>query len=119
MQLSLDADGACVDQLTGEDAVLLTPSHQFPTGAAMPPGRRTAAVAWAREHDALIVEDDYDGEFRYDRQPVGAIQGLAPHHVAYAGTTSKSLTPALRLGWLVLPPHLLGRVVREKYLADR
>ncbi|MEU1601511.1 PLP-dependent aminotransferase family protein [Streptomyces sp. NPDC005708] len=119
VRLSLDADGARVDQLTGEDAVLLTPSHQFPTGAAMPPARRTASVAWAREHGAVIVEDDYDGEFRYDRQPVGAIQGLAPHHVAYAGTTSKSLAPGLRLGWLVLPPHLLEPVVREKQLADR
>ncbi|MFE6555742.1 PLP-dependent aminotransferase family protein [Streptomyces sp. NPDC057746] len=119
VQLSLDADGARVDQLTGEDAVLLTPSHQFPTGAAMPPARRTAVVAWACEHGALIVEDDYDGEFRYDRQPVGAIQGLAPHHVAYAGTTSKSLAPGMRLGWLVLPPHLLEQVIREKHLADR
>ncbi|WP_438306233.1 PLP-dependent aminotransferase family protein [Streptomyces sp. HUAS TT11] len=119
VQLSLDADGACVDQLADEDAVLLTPSHQFPTGAAMPPARRTAAVAWASKHGAVIVEDDYDGEFRYDRQPVGAIQGLAPHHVAYAGTTSKSLAPGLRLGWLVLPPHLLEPVVCEKHLADR
>jgi GntR family transcriptional regulator / MocR family aminotransferase len=119
VRLPLDADGARVDRLAGEDALLLTPSHQFPTGTAMPPARRTAAVMWAREHGAVIVEDDYDGEFRYDRQPVGAVQGLAPNHVVYAGTASKSLAPGLRLGWLVLPPRLLEPVVREKQLADR
>lgn len=119
VRLPLDADGARVDRLAGEDALLCTPSHQFPTGVAMPPARRMAAVAWAREHGAVIVEDDYDGEFRYDRQPVGALQGLAPNHVIYAGTTSKSLAPGLRLGWLVLPPHLLEPVAREKWLADR
>jgi GntR family transcriptional regulator/MocR family aminotransferase len=93
VRLPLDADGARIDQLGGEDALVCTPSHQFPTGTTMPPARRTAAAAWAREHGAVIVEDDYDGEFRYDRQPVGAIQGLAPRHVVYAGTTSKSLAP--------------------------
>jgi GntR family transcriptional regulator/MocR family aminotransferase len=119
VRLPLDADGARVDRLAGEDALLCTPSHQFPTGVAMPPARRMAAVAWAGERGAVIVEDDYDGEFRYDRQPVGALQGLAPNHVVYAGTTSKSLAPGLRLGWLMLPPRLLEPVVREKWLADR
>ncbi|WP_285567649.1 PLP-dependent aminotransferase family protein [Actinoallomurus iriomotensis] len=119
VRLPLDADGARVDRLAGEDALLCTPSHQFPTGVAMPPARRMSAVAWARERGAVIMEDDYDGEFRYDRQPVGALQGLAPNHVVYAGTTSKSLAPGLRLGWLVLPPHLLEPVAREKWLADR
>jgi GntR family transcriptional regulator/MocR family aminotransferase len=119
VRLPLDADGARIDQLGGEDALVCTPSHQFPTGTTMPPARRTAAAAWARERGAVIVEDDYDGEFRYDRQPVGAIQGLAPRHVVYAGTTSKSLAPGLRLGWLVLPPRLLEPVVHEKRLADR
>lgn len=119
VELPVDADGVCVDHLTGESALLFTPSHQFPTGAALPPARRGAAIAWARERGAVIVEDDYDGEFRYDRQPVGAVQGLAPTHVAYGGTASKSLAPGLRLGWLVLPPHLIEPVVREKQLADR
>jgi GntR family transcriptional regulator/MocR family aminotransferase len=119
VRLPLDADGARVDQLAAEDALLCTPSRQFPTGAVMPPARRAAAVAWARERGAVIVEDDYDGEFRYDRHPVGAMQALAPSHVVYAGTTSKTLAPGLRLGWLVLPPRLLEPVVREKRLADR
>jgi GntR family transcriptional regulator/MocR family aminotransferase len=119
VRLPLDADGVRVDRLGHEDALLCTPAHQFPTGATMPPARRTAAVAWARERGAVIVEDDYDGEFRYDRHPVGALQGLAPEHVVYAGTASKSLAPGLRLGWLVLPPRLLEPVVREKRLADR
>jgi GntR family transcriptional regulator/MocR family aminotransferase len=76
-------------------------------------------IEWARRRDALIVEDDYDAEYRYDRAPIGALQGLAPDRVIYAGTASKTLAPGLRLGWLVVPPHLVGDVARAKALADR
>ncbi|SNS55092.1 MocR-like pyridoxine biosynthesis transcription factor PdxR [Actinacidiphila glaucinigra] len=117
--LTVDDDGAQVRDLdTRVDAVLLTPAHQFPHGAPLSPARRTAAVAWARDTGGLVVEDDYDGEFRYDRQPVGALQGLAPEHVVYAGTASKSLAPGLRLAWLALPPALVEPVLTEKLLAD-
>ncbi|WP_419997326.1 PLP-dependent aminotransferase family protein [Streptomyces boninensis] len=94
----------------GADAVLMTPAHQFPTGVPLPPERRATAVDWARAAGGLIVEDDYDGEFRYDRQPVGALQGLDPERVVYCGTASKSVSPALRLGWMVLPRRLVGEV---------
>src|SRR5206468_3485204 len=73
---------------------------------------------WARTRDGLVIEDDYDGEFRHDRQPVGAVQGMAPEHVAYVGTASKTLGPALRLAWLVLPERLLDPVLRAKTHAD-
>jgi GntR family transcriptional regulator/MocR family aminotransferase len=95
-------------------AVLLTPAHQFPTGGALHPERRAAAVDWARGTDGLILEDDYDGELRHDRQPVGAVQGLDPDRVLYLGSVSKSLSPALRLGWLVLPEHLVAPVLAAK-----
>ena len=85
------------------DAVVVTPAHQFPTGVVLAPERRAALVEWAIERDAFVLEDDYDAEYRYDRQPVGAVQGLAPDRVVYAGTVSKTLAPALRLGWLVVP----------------
>jgi GntR family transcriptional regulator/MocR family aminotransferase len=88
------------------DAVAVTPAHQFPTGAVLAPARRAALAAWARERGAFVVEDDYDAEYRYDRQPVGSLQGLAPDRVIYGGSASKTLAPALRLGWLVLPSTL-------------
>ncbi|GGR71127.1 GntR family transcriptional regulator [Streptomyces aureoverticillatus] len=91
-------------------AVLLTPSHQFPTGVPLSPSRRADVVDWARRAGGLILEDDYDGEFRYDRQPVGALQGLDPDRVVYLGTASKSLAPGLRLAWMVLPPDLAAEV---------
>jgi GntR family transcriptional regulator / MocR family aminotransferase len=109
--------GALAD--TGVRAVILTPTHQFPTGTALAPERRQALVAWATERDATIIEDDYDAEFRYDRDPVGALQGLAPDRVALIGTVSKSLAPALRLGWVVCPPRLLESVTEDKRLSDR
>jgi GntR family transcriptional regulator/MocR family aminotransferase len=92
------------------DAVAVTPAHQFPTGAVLSPQRRAALVSWARKRNAIILEDDYDAEFRYDRQPVGSLQGLAPDLVVYGGSCSKTLAPALRLGWLVLPPSLAAEL---------
>ncbi|MEV7343219.1 PLP-dependent aminotransferase family protein [Streptomyces sp. NPDC093544] len=108
--LPLDELGTRTDELTGVRALLLTPAHQFPMGVPLHPDRRAEVVDWARRTGGLILEDDYDGEFRYDRQPVGALQGLDPDRVVYLGTASKSLAPGLRLGWLVLPPSLAGEV---------
>jgi GntR family transcriptional regulator/MocR family aminotransferase len=120
--LPLDQLGTRTDELaTGEPnvgAALLTPAHQFPMGGALHPDRRAAVVDWARRTGGLILEDDYDGEFRYDRQPVGALQGLDPDRVVYFGTASKSLAPGLRLGWLVLPPSVIGEVIEAKGVAD-
>ncbi|MFI6487510.1 PLP-dependent aminotransferase family protein [Streptomyces sp. NPDC050564] len=112
--LSFDELGTRTSDLPGARAVLLTPAHQFPMGVPLHPDRRAAVVDWARRTGGLILEDDYDGEFRYDRQPVGALQGLDPDRVVYLGTASKSLAPALRLGWLVLPPSLADEVVSLK-----
>ncbi|WP_240151877.1 PLP-dependent aminotransferase family protein [Streptomyces mobaraensis] len=115
--LPVDGRGADVTGLDGRrdvGAVLLTPAHQFPTGVPLHPDRRTAVVEWAGRTGGLVVEDDYDGEFRYDGRQVGALQGLAPDRVVYCGTTSKSLSPALRLSWMVLPEDLADEVVRAK-----
>ncbi|MBB1257339.1 PLP-dependent aminotransferase family protein [Streptomyces alkaliterrae] len=103
---------------SGARLAVLTPAHQFPTGVACSPARRAELLDWARRRDGLLVEDDYDGDFRYDRQPVGALQGLDPERVAYAGSVSKSLAPALRLGWLVVPPALVDAVVARKRTLD-
>jgi GntR family transcriptional regulator/MocR family aminotransferase len=121
ISVTVDERGIDVDALTAAAcrAVILTPTHQFPTGVALAPERRQALVTWANEHDAVIVEDDYDAEFRYDREPVGALQGLAPNRVALLGTASKSLAPALRIGWIVCPPALLTTMIEEKALMDR
>jgi GntR family transcriptional regulator / MocR family aminotransferase len=97
--------------------VLITPAHQCPTGVVLSPGRRAALVEWARA-GGLVIEDDYDAEFRYDRAPLGSLQGLAPDRVVYMGTASKTLAPGLRLGWLVLPPSLIGPVTEAKLLDD-
>jgi GntR family transcriptional regulator / MocR family aminotransferase len=99
--------------------VVVTPAHQYPTGVTLDPARRTQLADWARRSGGLVIEDDYDGEFRYDRQPVGAIQGLAPGHIVYAGTASKTLAPGLRLAWLALPPELVGPVVAARRMIDR
>ena len=106
-RIPVDADGLCVDQLTDEAAVVVTPAHQYPLGVRLSPARRSRLLAWAQRTGALIIEDDYDGEFRYDRQPVGALQGMAPGHVVYAGTLSKSLAPGLRIAWLAVPARVI------------
>jgi len=117
--LRVDPRGAAVGELGDAGAVLLTPAHQFPLGVALGSERRAQVVEWARDSAGVIIEDDYDGEFRYDRQPVGAVQALAPAHVVYGGSVSKSLAPGLRLGWLVVPRDLVDVVVAAKVLADR
>lgn len=113
------ADPAGLVRRGSVGAVLLTPAHQYPTGATLSADRRAAWISWARAHDALLIEDDYDGEFRYDRQPVGALAALDPGGVIYAGTTSKTLAPGLRLGWLVLPPRWLEPITDLRPLLDR
>jgi GntR family transcriptional regulator/MocR family aminotransferase len=114
-RVPVDDDGLRVDVLddTRAQAALVTPAHQYPLGVAMAPARRVALVEWARRCDGWIVEDDYDGEFRYDRQPVGALQGLDPSRVIYGGTASKSLAAGLHIAWLVLPPPLVAPVTES------
>lgn len=122
--LGLDLLGWPVDQAGllppagPADAVVVTPAHQFPTGAVLSGERRRALLAWAAARSALVIEDDYDAEFRYDREGVRALQGLDPDLVAYVGTTSKTLAPGLRLGWLVVPDALVDEAVRTKRLLD-
>jgi GntR family transcriptional regulator/MocR family aminotransferase len=112
----VDAAGARVDLFGAAGAALLTPAHQYPHGVPLEPARRTAALRWAVAQDALLIEDDYDGEFRFDRQSIGALQALAPEQIVYAGTASKSLAPGVRLGWLAVPSRLLDDVVAAKRL---
>jgi GntR family transcriptional regulator/MocR family aminotransferase len=100
-------------------AVLITPAHQFPAGCVLSPERRTAIVEWAKRTGGLIIEDDYDAEYRYDQTPVGSLQGLAPEHVIYAGTASKTLAPGLRLGWIIAPPALADAFATRKHELDR
>ena len=118
LPVPVDPLGAVIGQLPDCAALLLTPAHQFPLGVALAPLRRQQAVAWAARSGAVIIEDDYDGEFRYDRRAIGAMQALAPEHVVYAGTASKTLAPAVRLAWLVLPARLLDQVVATKLVTD-
>jgi GntR family transcriptional regulator/MocR family aminotransferase len=101
--IAVDEHGLRTHELGDVGAVFVTPAHQYPTGAVLSPERRKTLIEWARARRAFVFEDDYDAEFRYDRQPVGALQGLAPDVVIYGGSTSKTLAPGLRLGWLVLP----------------
>jgi GntR family transcriptional regulator/MocR family aminotransferase len=119
--IDVDDGGLRVEALdrADVDAVVLTPAHQFPLGVALSGERRTALLRWLRARDAIAVEDDYDAEYRYDRAAVGALQGLEPDRVVYAGSASKTLAPALRIAWLAVPPRLLDAVAAEKQLADR
>jgi GntR family transcriptional regulator/MocR family aminotransferase len=126
LPVPVDASGLVTDDLDraagGASPRLLyvTPSHQFPTGAVLSLPRRLALLRWAREHGALILEDDYDSEFRYSGRPVEALQGLdTSHTVVYIGTFSKVLFPSLRMGYLVLPPSLVHAVSTAKWLSDR
>lgn len=104
---------------SGAHIAVLTPAHQWPTGVVLAPERRHQLIAWAHERDGILVEDDYDAEFRYDREPVGSLQGLAPDRVVTLGTVSKSLTPALRLGWAAVPSAIIDDIAAAKHVADR
>jgi GntR family transcriptional regulator / MocR family aminotransferase len=117
--MPVDNRGLKTDMLphTTVDAVLAMPAHQFPTGVPLAPERRAALASWTTE-TRLVIEDDYDAEYRYDRAALGALQGLAPNHIAYAGTVSKTLAPAVRLGWVVLPERLVEPIVNAKRLHD-
>ncbi len=114
----LGLDVAALDA-SGARAVVVTPAHQSPTGVVLAARRRHDLVEWAGRNDAFVIEDDYDSEFRYDREPVGLLQGLAPDRVFAIGTVSKSLAPAIRLGWVLVPPFLTGAVAEEKHVSDR
>jgi len=121
LHVPVDEHGVDVDALAASRAqvVVVTPAHQSPTGVVLTAERRHALVAWARETDGFVVEDDYDSEFRYDRDPVGVLQGLAPERVFTVGTVSKSLAPTIRVGWVLAPPAFAEALAEEKLLADR
>ncbi len=106
-------------EASGARAVVVTPAHQSPTGVVLAAKRRHALLEWAARNDGFVIEDDYDSEFRYDREPVGVLQGLAPDRVFTIGTVSKSLAPAVRLGWVLVPPAQADAVAVEKRVSDR
>nr|MDT0525138.1 PLP-dependent aminotransferase family protein [Streptomyces sp. DSM 41633] len=118
--LPLDGEGLALGPLrrSGVRAVVTTPAHQFPTGIAYSAERRRQLLDWARDVDGVVLEDDYDGDFRYDRAPVGALQGLDPERVVYTGSVSKSLAPGLRLGWLIAPAPLTGQIIARERTMD-
>ncbi|MEO5877644.1 MAG: PLP-dependent aminotransferase family protein, partial [Streptosporangiaceae bacterium] len=120
VQVPVDAEGIDVAALasTTARAVLVTPAHQFPTGVVLSPGRRAELLAWARAVDGVIIEDDYDAEFRYDREPVGCLQGVDADRVVLLGSVSKALAPALRLGWMAAPPALADAVANFRAETD-
>ena len=117
----VDEQGLVVSELaaSGAQAVVVTPAHQSPTGVVLSPARRHALTDWARRGGGYVIEDDYDSEFRYDKEPVGALQGLAPDQVFLLGTASKALAPAVRLGWIHAPSALASAVAAEKEMSDR
>jgi GntR family transcriptional regulator / MocR family aminotransferase len=118
--VAVDEEGLRVELLEQAllETVIVTPAHQFPMGVVLAPDRRTALVDWAARGNRFVLEDDYDAEYRYDRAPVGAVQGLAPEHVVYAGSVSKTLAPALRLGWMVAPERIVADLVAAKARDD-
>jgi GntR family transcriptional regulator / MocR family aminotransferase len=113
----VDDEGLIVEDLDA-DVVIVSPAHQFPTGAVLSGSRRRALLNWSRETGGIVIEDDYDAEFRYDREPVRALQGLCPDGVIYMGTVSKTLAPGLRLAWVVLPQPLVAQARATKRLLD-
>jgi len=116
----VDDQGLQTTRLSGLDvgAVLLSPAHSYPSGVVLSADRRVELLDWARATEAFVIEDDYDAELRYDRLPIGSLQGLDPERVIYGGTVSKVLSPALRLGWLVAPPQLIEDIIAAKFLED-
>jgi GntR family transcriptional regulator / MocR family aminotransferase len=111
----VDREGLRVDRLGEVDAVVVNPGHHFPTGVALSPERRRALVEWAVDGDRLVLEHDYDGHFRYDRHPTGALQALAPENVAYVGSASALLAPTVRIGWAVVPARFVVPVANELF----
>ena len=114
----VDEYGARIDKIGDAGSMLLSPAHQYPLGVALSPQRRLAAIEWTNTTGGFLIEDDYDGEFRHDRHPVGAIQSLAPERVLYLGTASKSLSPSLRIGWMVVPHRLIEPILRAKTVSE-
>jgi GntR family transcriptional regulator/MocR family aminotransferase len=117
----VDEHGIDVQALaaTQARAAVVTPAHQWPTGVVLAPQRRLALIEWAVQRGGYIIEDEYDAEFRYDREPIGSLQGLSTDHVISISTVSKSLAPALRIGWMLCPPHLVESIAAHKHLSDR
>src|SRR5262249_1977152 len=118
----VDAEGLDAARIRAPEAklVYVTPSHQFPSGGTMTLSRRLKLLEWARQKNAYILEDDYDGEFRYESRPVESLQGLDTEwRVLYAGTFSKTLFPSLRIGYVILPKQLVEIFRKGKWLNDR
>lgn len=120
LPIPVDAEGLRVDELaaSGASVVIVTPAHQFPTGAVLSRRRRAELIDWAEDNESLIIEDDFDAELRYDRVAVGALQGLAPERVLHIGSASKRLSPALRLAWMLLPSWLAWPLISAKTIED-